>query len=37
MKTLNRKFYLWLQKMLGRATETYAPHGVDVHVPASSD
>ena len=37
MKKLNRKFYLWLQKMLGRATETYAPHGVDVHVPASSD
>ena len=37
MKKLRRRLHLWVLEKLGRETEVFAPHGIPVRVPASSD
>jgi len=37
MKQLKRRLYLWLQKQLGRETENFEVHGVQVRIPLQAD
>ena len=37
MKQLRRRFVLYLMKLFGKDTENFAPHGVQVHIPAGAD
>ncbi|MCB2135639.1 MAG: FkbM family methyltransferase [Rhodobacteraceae bacterium] len=37
MKKLRRRLHLWALEKLGRETEVFAPHGIQVRVPAHSD
>jgi FkbM family methyltransferase len=37
MKKLRRRLHLWVLEKLGRETELFAPHGIQVRVPADAD